>query len=148
MVYSVVIFSQRYLDSDCINFKACFPGCLYWSIWTSSHNTDLKVQQFFEIQWSLHNVKQCRPTSLKVIFPSKPTLRDLLFNFMPHRLTHSDSGIIAQWRRFYFAVGCISLSTPAHVHVLWTFSESNQNQDWVWIRSPPSNNHLLKGEVQ
>ena len=56
-VYSVVIFSHRYLDSDCINFKTFVFLATCWSIWTSSYNTDIKVQPFFK--WSLNNVKQC-----------------------------------------------------------------------------------------
>ena len=47
MVYSVVIFSHRYLDSDRINVKIIVFLTVYWSIWTSSYNTDIKVQQFF-----------------------------------------------------------------------------------------------------
>ena len=48
-ICSVVIFSHtcRYLDSDCINFKTFVFLAVYWSIWTSSYNTDIKVQQFF-----------------------------------------------------------------------------------------------------
>ena len=54
-VYSVVMFSHRYLDRDHINFKTFVFLAVYWSIWTSSYNTDIKVQQF--LKWSLHNVK-------------------------------------------------------------------------------------------
>ena len=43
-VYSVVIFSHRYLDSDRINVKTCVFLAVYRSIWTSSYNTDIKVQ--------------------------------------------------------------------------------------------------------
>ena len=46
-VYSVVIFSQRYLDRDRINVKTFVFLAVYWSIWTSSYNTQIKVQQFF-----------------------------------------------------------------------------------------------------
>ena len=53
-VYSVVIFSHRYLDSDHnhhihvhVNVKTFVFLVVYWSIWTSSYNTDIKVQQFF-----------------------------------------------------------------------------------------------------
>ena len=56
-VYSMVIFSHRYIDSDHINFKTFVFLAVYWSIWTSSYYTDIKVQQFFK--WSLYNVKQC-----------------------------------------------------------------------------------------
>ena len=45
-VYSVVIFSHRYLDSECMNFKTFVFLAVYWSIWTSSYNTDIKGQQF------------------------------------------------------------------------------------------------------
>ena len=44
----VVVFSHRYIDSDGINFKTFVFLAVYWSIWTSSYNTDIiKVQQFF-----------------------------------------------------------------------------------------------------
>ena len=56
-VYSVVIFSHRYLHSDCISFKTFVFLAVYWSIWTSSYNIDIKVELF--LKWSLHNVKQC-----------------------------------------------------------------------------------------
>ena len=46
-IYSVVIFSHRYLDSDSINFKTCVFLAVYRSFWTSSYNTDIKVQQLF-----------------------------------------------------------------------------------------------------
>ena len=45
-----MIFSHRYLDSNCINFKSCKILAVYWSIWTSLlclYNTDIKVQPFF-----------------------------------------------------------------------------------------------------
>ena len=45
-VYSVVIFSHRYLDNDLINIKTFVLLAVYWSIWTSSYNADIKVQQF------------------------------------------------------------------------------------------------------
>ena len=55
----LVIFSHRYLDSDpSINFKTFVLLAVYWSISTSSYNTDIKVQHFFFL-WSLHNIKQC-----------------------------------------------------------------------------------------
>ena len=34
-VYSVVIFSHRFLDSDCINFKTFAFLAVYWPFWTS-----------------------------------------------------------------------------------------------------------------
>ena len=55
-IYSVVIFSHRYLDSNRINFKNFVFLAVYWSIWTSPYNTDIKVQDFFK--WSLNNVKE------------------------------------------------------------------------------------------
>ena len=45
-VYSVVIFSQRFIDSDCINFKTFAFLAVYWPFWTSLYKTDNKVQQF------------------------------------------------------------------------------------------------------
>ena len=36
-----------YLDSDCTNFKTFEFLAVSWSIWTSSYNMDIKVQQFF-----------------------------------------------------------------------------------------------------
>ena len=60
-VYSVVIFSHRYLDSDHINFKTFVFLAIYWSIWTSSYNTNIKVQHFFEME-----PPQCWTMSLKV----------------------------------------------------------------------------------
>ena len=51
-----MIFSHRYLDSDCINFKTFAFLAVYWPFWTSLYNTDIKVQFFKAI---LHNVKQC-----------------------------------------------------------------------------------------
>ena len=56
-VYSVVIFSHRFLDSDCINVKTFAFLAVYWPFWTSLYNTDIKVQQF--LKSILHNVKQC-----------------------------------------------------------------------------------------
>ena len=47
LVYSVVIFSHRFLDSDCINFKTFAFLAVYWPFWTSLYSTDIKVQQFF-----------------------------------------------------------------------------------------------------
>ena len=61
--YSVVIFSHIYLHSDRINFKTVVFLFVYWSIWTSSYNADIKVQQSFK--WSLHKVKQ---SSCQVLF--------------------------------------------------------------------------------
>ena len=57
IVYSVVIFSHKYLGTVCINFKTIVFLAVYWSIWTSSYNTDIRVQKCFK--WNLHNVKQC-----------------------------------------------------------------------------------------
>ena len=54
-VYSVVIFSHRFLDSDCINFKTFAFLAVYWPFWTS-YNTDIKVQQFFKSSTMLNNV--------------------------------------------------------------------------------------------
>ena len=45
--YSVVIFSHRFLDSDCINFKTFALLAVYWPFRTSSYNTNIKAQQFF-----------------------------------------------------------------------------------------------------
>ena len=45
------------LDRDCINFKTFIFLAVYWSIWTSSYNTDIKVLK--KIKWSLSNVKRC-----------------------------------------------------------------------------------------
>ena len=42
----MVIFSYRYLDSDLINFKTFVFLAVYWSIWTSWYNADIKVQPF------------------------------------------------------------------------------------------------------
>ena len=56
-VYSVVIFSHRFLDSDCINFKTFAFLAVYWPFWTSLYNTDIKVQFCFIL--ILHNVIQC-----------------------------------------------------------------------------------------
>ena len=54
-VYSVVIFSHRFLDSDCINFKTFAFLATYWPFWTSLYqgviitpwlyNTDIKVKK-------------------------------------------------------------------------------------------------------
>ena len=56
-VYSVVIFSYRYLDSDRINVRNfCIPGCILAHLNTILYNTDIKVQFFF-FKWSFHNVK-------------------------------------------------------------------------------------------
>ena len=44
-IYSVVIFSHRFLDSDCINFKTFAFLTVYWPFWTSLYNTDIKVQK-------------------------------------------------------------------------------------------------------
>ena len=41
-IYSKVIFSHRYLDSDRINFQTFVFLAVYWSIWTSSCNTDIR----------------------------------------------------------------------------------------------------------
>ena len=40
-VYSVVIFSHGYLDSDHINFKTFVFLDVYWSISASLYNTDI-----------------------------------------------------------------------------------------------------------
>ena len=45
LVYSVVIFSHRFLDSDCINFKTFAFLAVYWPLWTSLYSTDIKVQK-------------------------------------------------------------------------------------------------------
>ena len=55
--YSVII----HLDSDRINFRTfvSLHGCLsvYWSIWTSSFNTDIKFHQFLNrVSSMLNNV--------------------------------------------------------------------------------------------
>ena len=60
-IYSVVIFSHRYLDSDCINFKTFVFLAVYWSIWISSYITDIKVLPF--LKWSLY--KHIETTSQK-----------------------------------------------------------------------------------
>ena len=44
-VYSVVMFSHRYLDSHPINFKTFVFLAVYWSTWTLSYNTDIKVKK-------------------------------------------------------------------------------------------------------
>ena len=44
LVYSVVIFSHRFLDSDCmvcINFKTFAFLAVYWPFWTSLYSTDI-----------------------------------------------------------------------------------------------------------
>ena len=53
-VYSVVIFSHSFLESDCINFKTFAFLAVYWPFWTSLYNTDIKVQQF--LKSILHSV--------------------------------------------------------------------------------------------
>ena len=60
---SVVIFSHRFLDSDCINFKTFAVLAVYWPFWTSlyCYSTDIKVQQFFKS--FLHDVKTMSLTS-------------------------------------------------------------------------------------
>ena len=46
-VYSVVIFSHRFLDSDCINFKTFAFLAVYWPFWTSLYNTDTQSSTIF-----------------------------------------------------------------------------------------------------
>ena len=41
LVYSVVIFSHRFLDSDCINFKTFAFLAVYWPFWTSKFKKKL-----------------------------------------------------------------------------------------------------------
>ena len=53
---SKIIFSHRFCDSDCINFKTFAFLAVYWSIWTSLYNTDIEVQPF--LKSSLHSGKQ------------------------------------------------------------------------------------------
>ena len=50
------LFSHRFLDSDCTNFKTFAFLAVYWPLWASLYSTDIKVQQFF--QSLLHDVKQ------------------------------------------------------------------------------------------
>ena len=57
-VYFVVIPNHRYLDSDCTNFKTFVFLAVYWSIWTSSYNTDIKVRK--KNKRSLNNVMSSR----------------------------------------------------------------------------------------
>ena len=56
--YSMMIFSHRYLDSDCRNFQTCVFLAVYWSIWTFWYNTGIKVPQVFKNRASamLNNV--------------------------------------------------------------------------------------------
>ena len=44
-ICSVVIFSHRFLDSDCISFKTFAFLAVYWPFWTSLYNTDIKVKK-------------------------------------------------------------------------------------------------------
>ena len=61
IIYSVIIFSHRYLGSNHINTKTCVPGC-YRSIWTSSYNTDIKANFFFNgVSTMLNNVFKVLP---------------------------------------------------------------------------------------
>ena len=43
-IYSVVIFSHRFLNSDCINFKTFAFLAVYWPFWTSLYSTDIRVK--------------------------------------------------------------------------------------------------------
>ena len=43
LVYSVVIFSHRFLDICSINFKTFAFLAVYWPFWTSLYSTDIKV---------------------------------------------------------------------------------------------------------
>ena len=65
LVYSVVIFSHRFLDSDCISFKTFAFLAVYWPFWTSLYSTDIKV--------------------LKKIFNRSSTMLNNVFNvFLSH----------------------------------------------------------------
>ena len=68
-VYSVVIFSHRFLDSDCINFKTFAFLAVYWPFWTSLYNTDIKVQKknFNRSSTMLNNVFNIVEAPLKKI---------------------------------------------------------------------------------
>ena len=84
-VYSVVIFSRRYIDNDCINFKTFVFLAVYWSIWTSSYNTDIKVQNFKNgASTMLNNVFNLVPLHFTLLAP----IRDIfnLVVFVPYLL--------------------------------------------------------------
>ena len=89
-VYSVVIFSHRYLDSDRIHFKTFVFLAVYWSIWTSSYNTDIKVQQLF--------------------FNGASTMLNNVFNPWPVAACHS--GV---WSGMWFSPTLM----PLHSHILY-----------------------------
>ena len=138
-VYSVVIFSRRYLDSNRINVKTVIVLlAVYWSIWTSSYNTlntCIKVQHIFK--WSLHNKKKKNNqrillsffTSIRsFIHPVHPSIHPSFLMRMRHQWTWSDKAKSHDWggslRMFFSSFSSfpplpISLSTslpvsPAH----------------------------------
>ena len=65
LVYSVVIFSHRFLDSDCINFKTFAFLAVYWPFWTSLYSTDIKVQQFLNRSSTMLNNVFNVPTTFR-----------------------------------------------------------------------------------
>ena len=111
-----MIFSQRYLDSDRINFKTLVCLAVYWSIWTSLCNIDIKDIK----NSSLHNVN---------VFNNVSTLN-----------------IWAAWNyQNYASESSISAKSRKLVHVYGLHGQMNLNSvrfgkhplmDW-WRHAPP-----------
>ena len=55
-VYPIVIFSNRYVDSDCRNFQPLYSRLL---IERSDHHHTTQTLKFNNFPSSLHNIKQC-----------------------------------------------------------------------------------------
>ena len=91
-VYSLVIFSHRYLDSDGINFKTFVFLAVYWSIKTSSCNTDIEVEFFFKMEAS--------------------TMLNNVFNANGHNKKKS------KWSFIFGISSCCSASLSCVLHVL------------------------------
>ena len=88
-VYSMVIFSHRYFDSDSINFQNFVFLAVHWSIWTSLYNTDIKVQQFWNRASTMLTLS--RPISLHSRKPPgphcfEPFTCNVYRSFQPHNM--------------------------------------------------------------
>ena len=100
---SGVIFSHRFLDSDCINFKTFAFLAVYWPFWTSLYSTDIKVQFFF----------YCSSTMLNNVF----------------KVTHSLTSIsMHEWRH----IGLKFSSSTSDLRVESQRFDVLNLHDWLW----------------
>ena len=128
----MVIFSERYLDSDSTNFNILYSCMAVWCIWSSLYNTDIKYQPFFLL--SLNNVKQCFKVDTMIILVNLIDLKcQKQRNHHRNLIRFHCRKINALWCNFIWSV-------YLHVRLIYIFY-LNVNQSTFWYNLSKNSLH-------